>query len=142
MRTRRVINAAEPPSIRTCQDLRVDTPGFRRHGLAPVWWSRDCERVCAVLSVEEAQVPRKGCPPEFRRRAVELLRSGRPVAEVARLPEVSDASLYLWRRRDRIDRGEIAGASERAKQSGLVPSMGSIGDSFDSVIHHHERAAA
>jgi transposase-like protein len=37
-------------------------------------------------------LPRKGYPPEFRPRAVELLRSGRPVAAVARLLEASDAS--------------------------------------------------
>jgi len=48
-------------------------------------------------------------PAEFRQRAVELVRSGRPVIEVARLLEVSEQTLYHWRRQDRIDRGELAG---------------------------------
>jgi transposase-like protein len=48
-------------------------------------------------------------PAEFRTRAVELVRSGRPVVEVARLLEVSEQTLYNWRRQDRIDRGELAG---------------------------------
>jgi transposase len=48
-------------------------------------------------------------PAEFRTRAVELVRSGRPVVEVARLLEVSEQTLYVWRRQDRIDRGELAG---------------------------------
>lgn len=48
-------------------------------------------------------------PVEFRKRAVELMRSGRPVVEVARLLEVSEQTLYNWRRQERIDRGELAG---------------------------------
>ena len=48
---------------------------------------------------------------EFRKRAVELVRSGRPVVEVARLLEVSEQTIYNWRRQDRIDRGELAGTS-------------------------------
>jgi len=51
----------------------------------------------------------RGYPAEFRKRAVELVRSGRPVVEVARLLEVSEQTLYKWRRQDRIDRGELAG---------------------------------
>jgi len=36
-------------------------------------------------------------PPEFRREAIELVRtSGRPVAEVARSLDISDATLYAW----------------------------------------------
>jgi len=36
-------------------------------------------------------------PPEFRREAIELVRtSGRPVAEVARSLDISDATLYTW----------------------------------------------
>ena len=51
----------------------------------------------------------KRYPVEFRRRALELVRAGRPVKEVARLLEVSDQTLYTWRRQDQIDRGEVAG---------------------------------
>lgn len=39
---------------------------------------------------------RKGYPAEFRRRALDLVAAGKPVAEVARLLEVSDQSIYTW----------------------------------------------
>ena len=38
---------------------------------------------------------RKGYPAEFRRRALDLVAAGKPVAEVARLLEVSDQSIYM-----------------------------------------------
>lgn len=53
----------------------------------------------------------KRYPAEFRARAVELIRAGRPVREVALLLGVSEQALYGWRRQDRIDRGEAAGVS-------------------------------
>jgi hypothetical protein len=73
---------------------------------------------------EEAQVPRKGYPPEFRRRALELLRSGRSVAELARLLEVSDASLYIWRRPgpDRPRRGRRGVLDGACRAGGGAPS--------------------
>ena len=46
---------------------------------------------------------RKGYPAEFRRRALDLVAAGKPVAEVARLLEVSDQSIYSWRRQELID---------------------------------------
>jgi transposase-like protein len=49
--------------------------------------------------------------PEFRRRVVELVRWGRPVAVVAAEIGVSEATVYRWRAQDRIDRGERAGLS-------------------------------
>ncbi len=39
---------------------------------------------------------RKGYPAEFRWRALDLVAAGEPVAEVARLLEVSDRSIYRW----------------------------------------------
>jgi transposase len=89
---------------------------------------------------EEAQVARKGYPPEFRRRAVELLRSGRPVAEVARLLEVSDASLYIWRRQDRVDRGEIAGVSS-TEHAELAAARRRIAELEAELAIHHRAAA-
>jgi len=43
--------------------------------------------------------------PEFRRRVVELVRSGRAVSVVAAEIGVSEATVYRWRAQDRIDRG-------------------------------------
>ena len=48
---------------------------------------------------------RRGYPPEFRRRVLDLVEAGRPVADVARDLGVSAQSIYTWRRQDRIDRG-------------------------------------
>jgi transposase-like protein len=43
--------------------------------------------------------------PEFRQRALDLVRSGRPVPEVARLLGIAESCLYRWKRQDLIDRG-------------------------------------
>ncbi len=118
--------------------------------------------------------------PEFRRRVVELVRSGRSVAVVAAEIGVSEATVYRWRAQDRIDRGERPGLSslerselaqarrrireleielsnrtpptgtvihtdhgsqfsswafsERVRQAGLVPSIGTVGDAFDNAL--------
>jgi transposase len=49
--------------------------------------------------------------PEFRRRVVELVRSGRAVSRVAAEIGVSEATVYRWQSQDRIDRGERPGLS-------------------------------
>ena len=48
---------------------------------------------------------RRGDPPEFRRRVLDLVEAGRPIAEVAQALGISGQSIYSWRRQDRIDRG-------------------------------------
>lgn len=62
---------------------------------------------------------RRGYPPEFRRRAVDLVESGRKVADVARDLGVTEQSIYTWRRQDRIDRGLEPGTST-AEQAELT----------------------
>ena len=54
---------------------------------------------------------RRGYPPEFRRRVVELVEGGRKVCEVAAEFEVSEQTIYTWRRQARIDAGLEAGVS-------------------------------
>ncbi len=54
---------------------------------------------------------RRGYPSEFRRRIVELVEGGRKVAEVAAEFEVSEQTIYTWRRQARIDAGLEAGVS-------------------------------
>jgi transposase-like protein len=49
--------------------------------------------------------------PEFRRRVVELVRSGQAVSVVAADVGVSEATVYRWRAQDQIDRGELPGLS-------------------------------
>jgi transposase-like protein len=41
---------------------------------------------------------RRGYPPEFRRRVVELVEGGRKVAEVAAELGISQQTIYTWRR--------------------------------------------
>lgn len=54
---------------------------------------------------------RRGYPAEFRRRVLDLVEAGRKVADVARDLQVSDQTIYNWRRQDRIDRGLEPGAT-------------------------------
>jgi transposase-like protein len=59
---------------------------------------------------------RQGYPLEFRRRALDLVAAGKTVAEVARLLEVSDQSIYTWRRQELISRGELPGLSSEERE--------------------------
>lgn len=60
---------------------------------------------------EEASRPRKGYPPEFRRKVVDLLKSGRSVREVAADLQISEQTIYTWRRQDLIDAGQLPGTT-------------------------------
>ena len=65
---------------------------------------------------------RRQFTPEFKRDAVELVRSsGRPIAHIARELGVYDSTLGNWVRQDRIDRGEREGLTtdERARLARL-----------------------
>ena len=60
---------------------------------------------------------RRGYPPEFRRRVVDLVEAGRTVTDVARDLGVSNQTIYTWRRQEQIDRGLVPGLTspERAE---------------------------
>lgn len=68
---------------------------------------------------------RRGYPPEFRRKVLDLIEAGRTVTAVAHDLGISDQTIYTWRRQERIDRGLIAGAtsqrtpSSRQRDAGL-----------------------
>ena len=62
---------------------------------------------------------RRGYPPEFGRKVLDLFESGRSVADVARDLEISGQSIYTWRRQDRIDKGLVPGLSS-AERSELT----------------------
>jgi transposase len=49
---------------------------------------------------------RPAYPPEFRREAVQMLRSGRTPRELAQSLGVSEQTLRNWRRQDQADRHE------------------------------------
>ncbi len=48
---------------------------------------------------------RRGYPAELRRKVLDLLADGKSVASVAHDLDISDQTIYSWRRQDRIDRG-------------------------------------
>lgn len=54
---------------------------------------------------------RRGYPPEFRRKVLNLVEAGWPIAEVAKALGSSAQSISTWRRQDRIDKGLLPGLS-------------------------------
>lgn len=50
-------------------------------------------------------------PVEFRRKVLDLIEAGRPIAEIAAQLGVSDQTVYNWRAQDQIDRGLRVGVS-------------------------------
>ena len=82
---------------------------------------------------------RRGYPPEFRRKVLDLLAAGRTVADVARDLQISQESIYAWRRQDRIDRGELPGLSS-VENSELTVARRRIAQ-LEAEIAVHRRAS-
>ena len=82
---------------------------------------------------------RRGYPPEFRRKVLDLLAAGRTVADVARDLQIRPESIYAWRRQDRIDRGEVPGLSSLEK-SELAVARRRIAQ-LEAEIAVHRRAS-
>lgn len=82
---------------------------------------------------------RRGYPPEFRRKVLDLLAAGRPVAEVARDLEISTESIYMWHRQDRIDRGLVPGLTS-AEKSELTAAKKRIAD-LEAELAIHRRVS-
>lgn len=58
---------------------------------------------------------RRGYPSEFRRKVLDLVLAGRPVAQIAAELGISDQTIYTWARQDRIDQGLEPGLSTGEK---------------------------
>ena len=56
---------------------------------------------------------RRGYPPELRRKVLDLLEDGRSVVQVAHDLDISEQSIYTWRRQDSIDRGLVPGLTSK-----------------------------
>ena len=82
---------------------------------------------------------RRGYPAEFRRRVIDLLDSGRKVADVARDLGVSEQAIYGWRRQERIDRGVDPGLST-LEQAELAVARRRIRE-LEAELVVHRRAA-
>ncbi len=92
-----------------------------------------------LLCHEEDGMGRRGYPAEFRQRVLELIASGRRVADVARDLGISEQTVYVWRHQDRAVRGIEPGLTsvERAE---LVSARRRIGELETELAIH--RAAA
>ncbi len=55
---------------------------------------------------------------EFRRKVLDLIAAGRPVAQVAADLGISDQTIYVWRKQELIDTGQLPGAT-RLEQTEL-----------------------
>jgi transposase-like protein len=57
-----------------------------------------------------SSVPKR-YPAAFRCRVLDLVAAGRPVAQVAADLDISDQTIYVWRRQELIDTGLLPGTS-------------------------------
>jgi putative transposase len=72
-------------------------------------------------------------PPEFRQRALDLVRSGLFVAEVAKLLGIARSCLYRWKQQDLIDRG-LKPATGRAESAELAAARRKIRDLENKIL--------
>ena len=82
---------------------------------------------------------RRGYPPEFRRKGLDLLEGGRPVVDVARDLGISAGSIYTWRRQDRIDKGLQPGLTSLEKAE-LTAAKKRIAE-LETELAIHRRAS-
>jgi transposase len=72
-----------------------------------------------TTSVEGAVSVPKRYPEEFRRKVLDLVAAGRPVAQIAADLGISDQTIYGWRKQELIDTGQLPGLN-RAEQAELT----------------------
>jgi transposase-like protein len=68
-----------------------------------------------IASGEESWMPAPK-PPEFRRRALDLVAQGEPVAQVARNLGISESCLRRWMGQDAVDAGRKEGLTSGEKR--------------------------
>ena len=82
---------------------------------------------------------RRGYPPEFRQRVLDLLAAGRRPTDLARDLGISSQTIYVWRRQERIDRGEIPGLRS-AERTELAAAKQRIRE-LEAELAIHRRAS-
>ena len=68
------------------------------------------------LTREDHQSVPKRYPAEFRRKVLDLVAAGRPVAQVAADLAISEQTIYVWRRQHLIDTGQLPGHHQRRER--------------------------
>lgn len=94
------------------RDGQLDLPPFDGHGCS--------ERYGSATFWRRSFVVPKPYPPEFRRRALDLLESGRSVREVATSWGIAEPCLHRWKWLDLSERGLKASGPAAVEQ--VVPS--------------------
>jgi len=84
----------------------------------------------------------KPCPPEFRRRALDLPASGRWVRDVAASLSIAESCLHRWKRRDLIDRGLQALGPAAVESAALAQARSRIAEPENGVKVLRKAAAA
>ncbi len=82
---------------------------------------------------------RRRYPPEFRQRVLDLLAAGRRVTDLARDLGISSQTIYVWRRQEQLDHGEIPGLMS-AERDELAAAKQRIRE-FESGLAIHRRAS-
>ncbi len=77
-------------------------------------------------------------PAEFRRKVLDLVAAGRPVAQVAYDLDISAQVIYTWRRQQLIDSGQIPGLTS-SDQAELVAARKRIAE-LENELAIHRRA--
>src|SRR5580693_2537223 len=86
----------------------------------------------------EDVVPRR-YPAEFRRKVLDLVAAGRPVAQVAHDLQISAQVIYTWRRQQLIDSGQLPGMTS-SDHAELVAARKGIAE-LENELAIHRRAA-
>lgn len=79
-------------------------------------------------------------PAEFRRKVLDLVEAGRPVAQVAHDLDISAQCIYTWRKQQLIDRGQLPGVTS-TDHAALVAARKRIAE-LENELAIHRRAAA
>ncbi len=82
---------------------------------------------------------RRGYTAEFRQRVLDLVAAGRRVEDIARDLDISDQTVYSWRRQDRVDRGLESGLTT-AERAELISARRRIRE-LETELAVHRRAA-
>ncbi len=81
----------------------------------------------------------KSYPPEFRRKVIDLVEAGRPVAQVAADLAISEQTVYTWRRQHLIDTGQLPGTTS-AENAELAAARRRIAE-LETELAIHRRAS-
>jgi transposase len=84
----------------------------------------------------------KRYPPEFRRKVLDLVAAGRRVAQVAQVAtdlDISEQTIYVWRRQELIDTGQLPGTTS-SENAELIAARRRIAE-LETEVAIHRRAA-